>query len=277
MADESMDVCLVAVQMKCRPGDVKWNLARAEGLIDRVSSTFLEGKTIICLPELFSTGYNLERDTFVKLAEFVPGPTVNKLVSWANKYGAYIHAGIAEKGRAGVVYDSSILVSSRGLLGSYRKMHLAGDYEEKIFAPGREVSVVATKLGGLGLMICYDQVYPEMARKLAMSGAEIILHSSAWSNIPREMDWGAKEYRVFSNARAMENTVFMVSSNRIGVEGKFRFVGQSRVIAPWGEVLAERRHGEGCALAKVDLETLKKCRSIHPCLEKPSRRSPRIK
>lgn len=269
MTAENMYACLVAVQMRCRPGDVKWNLARADGLIGRSSGAFLEGRTIICLPELFSTGYNLKRDVFVKLAEFIPGETVDELGGWASEYGAYIHAGIAEKSRrAGVVYDSSVLISPQGrLLASYRKIHLADDFEKGLFAPGRKTSVVSTKLGGLGLMICYDQVFPELARRLAMSGAQIILHSSAWSNIPRRMDWGAREYRVFSNARAMENTVFLISSNRVGVEGEFRFVGQTRVIAPWGEVLAERRHGEGCVLAKVDLETLRECRSVHPCLE----------
>ena len=267
-----MDACLVAVQMKCRPGDVKWNLARAESLIDRSSGAFVKGRTIICLPELFSTGYNLRRDAFVKLAEYLPGQTVDELASWASKYGAYIHAGIAEKGREGVVYDSSVLVSPRGrLLASYRKIHLADVFEKRIFAAGTKTSVAKTKLGGLGSMICYDQVFPELARRLAMSGAQIILHASAWSNVPREMDWGAREYRVFSNTRAMENTVFLISSNRIGVEGEFSFVGQTRVVAPWGEILAERRRGEGCALAKVNLQTLRQCRSIHPCLEERTR------
>jgi len=267
-AAENMYACLAAVQMKCRPGDVKWNLTRAQGLIDRTKSDFLDGRTIICLPELFSTGYNMKRGAYVRLAELIPGETVDELASWASSFGAYIHGGIAEKGREGVVYDSSVLMSPQGrLLASYRKIHLADDFEKGIFAPGRKVSVVGTKLGGLGLMICYDQVFPELARKLARSGAQIILHSSAWSHVPRKMDWGAREYRIFSNARAMENTVFLVSSNRVGVEGKFRFVGQTRVIAPWGEILAEKSHGEGCALAKVNLETLRQCRSIHQCLE----------
>jgi predicted amidohydrolase len=118
--------------------------------------------------------------------------------------------------------------------------------------------------------------FPEVARKLATSGAEIILRSSAWSDLSHEMDWGAEEYRIFSAVRAMENTAFVVSSNRTGTEGKFSFVGQTRVIAPWGEILAERRQGEGYAITKVDLETLKRCRSAHPCLEEEKQQTPGV-
>ncbi len=229
---------------------------------------FVDGRTVICLPELFASGYSLGRKGFQKIAEPIPGPTVGRLSSWAQRYGAYVCGGVPEAGEeAGTVYDSSVLVSPQGkLLRKYRKIHLAGTYEKGIFKPGADVVVVPTKMGGLGLAICYDQVFPELTRRLALAGAEIVLHSSAWSDFPRKMDWGAREYGVLSTARAMESTVFFVSSNRTGVEGEFRFVGQTRVVAPWGEVLASRNRAEGCAVAKVNLKTLKQCRKVHPCL-----------
>jgi predicted amidohydrolase len=253
--------------MQARPGDPEWNGARVEKLIQQAASEFIDGRTVICLPELFASGYSLGRKGFQKVAERIPGPTVGRLSGWAQRYGAYVCGGIPEVGEAGTIYDSSVLLSSQGkLLGKYRKIHLAGAYEKGIFSPGADAVVVSTKMGGIGLAICYDQVFPELARRLALAGADIVLHSSAWSDFPRKMDWGARDYGVLSTARAMENTVFFVSSNRTGVEGKFRFVGQTRVIAPWGEVLASRNRAEGCAVAKVDLKTLKKCRKVHPCL-----------
>lgn len=236
-------------------------------MIQQDASKFIDGRTVICLPELFVSGYSLGRNGFQEVAESIPGPTVDMLSDWAQRYGAYICGGIPEAGEAGTLYDSSVLVSPQGkLLGKYRKMYLAGAYEKGIFKPGVETKVVSTKMGGLGLAICYDQIFPELTRELALEGAEIVLHSSAWSDLPRKMDWGARDYGVFSTARAMENTVFFVSSNRTGVEGEFRFVGQTRVVAPWGEVLASRNRAEGCVVAQVDLETLQHCRKVHPCL-----------
>src|SRR5205814_4211826 len=100
-------------------GDVDWNLGRARSLIEKAKGGFLDGRTVICLPELFATGYGLGRLGFAKLSESVPGPTVETLSSWSQEFGAFIHAGLAEKGEAGAVYDSSVLISPPGkLLGN---------------------------------------------------------------------------------------------------------------------------------------------------------------
>lgn len=243
-------------------------------LIERASATFSKGRTVVCLPELFATGFDLTPKEFRELAEPIPGPTVKTLAAWARRFGAYVCGGIAEKGKPGVVYDTSVLLSPKGrFLGSYRKIHLAGDHEKGIFTPGNSTTVIPTSLGALGLSICYDQVFPELSRKLAYSGADIILHSSAWSHFPREMDWGPKEYDVFSVARAMENGVFVVSSDRTGTEGRFSFVGQTRIVSPWGKVLDKVDRGEGCALTRTNLDVLQQSRSIHPCVEE-ERRAP---
>lgn len=258
--------------MRCKPGRTQWNLARAESLIERASASFIKDRTVVCLPELFATGYDLTRQEFQELAEAIPGPTAKRLAAWAKRFKAYVCGGIAEKGRPGTVYDTSVLVSPSGkLLGSYRKIHLAGDHEKSIFTPGNGVTVARTKLGGMGLSICYDQVFPELTRKLAFGGADIILHSSAWSSFPREMDWGPREYGIFSIARAMENCVFVVSSDQTGSEGSFRFVGRTRVVAPWGKVLAARERGEGYAIARTNLDVLQLSRSVHPCLQEEAR------
>jgi predicted amidohydrolase len=269
-----LEACLVAVQTKAKAGRVPWNLTHTENLIESVRANFIEDRTVICLPELFATGYDLSPSAFAKLAETIPGPTVDTLSNWAQKFRAYICGGLPEKeeGKSGDVYDSTILVSPEGkLLGRYRKIHLAGDHERGIFKPGRGLPVIQTALGRMGLLICYDQVFPEPTRRMAFQGTDIILHSSAWSTFPHKMDWGSKEYDIFSITRAMENAVFFVSSNRTGTEGKFKFVGRTRIIAPWGKVLASREREEGCALARVNLDLLQQSRSVHPCLEEERR------
>lgn len=229
----------------------------------------LDGRTIICLPELFTTGYNLSREDFMKISEPVPGPTCDRLSMIAQELGAYIYGGLAERcDETSAIFDSSILISPDGkLLAKYRKIHLAGKHEKEIFSPGDRPISVSTKAGRLGLMICYDVVFPELSRSLALLGSEIILHCSAWYSIPREMDWDARQYEILVNARAMENTVFIVSSNRVGVEGDFSFVGHSCIAAPWGELLGQKKEGEGCISTTIDLGLIKKCRAIHPCLE----------
>ncbi|MEM4211513.1 MAG: carbon-nitrogen hydrolase family protein [Nitrososphaerota archaeon] len=264
-----MDVCLLAVQMRCESGKIDENIARAERLLNDCRDVLMDNRTIICLPELFTTGYNLSREEFMRISEPVPGPTSDKLCIFAQEVGAYVYAGLVERvEEAREIFDSSVLISPSGkLIAKYRKIHLAGEYEKEIFSPGKEVVTASTDIGRLGLMICYDVVFPELSRSLALLGSDIILHCSAWYSIPREMDWGARHYKTLLNARAMENTVFIVSSNRVGTEGKFSFVGHSCIASPWGEILAEKKGGEGCISAVINLEMLKKCRIIHPCLQ----------
>jgi predicted amidohydrolase len=263
-----LEVCLIAVQMECRTGEVDANILRAASLLRQRRDLMLDGRTIICLPELFTTGYSLSREDFMRISEPVPGPTCDKLSILAQELGAYIYGGLAERcEETSSIYDSSILISPSGkLLAKYRKIHLAGKHEKEVFSPGDWPVAVSTEVGNLGLMICYDAVFPELSRSLALLGSEIILHCSAWYSIPREMDWGARHYEILVNARAIENTVFVVSSNRTGVEGEFSFVGHSCIAAPWGDILAQKNEGEGCVSITIDLDLIKKCRTIHPCL-----------
>jgi len=254
--------------MECKKGEVDANILRATNLLRGCEDMMLEDRTIICLPELFTTGYSLSREDFMRISEPIPGPTCDKLSILAQELGAYIYGGLAERCEdTSPIYDSSILISPSGkLIAKYRKIHLAGKHEKEVFSPGDRPVVVSTDIGKLGLMICYDVVFPELSRSLTLLGSEIILHCSAWYSIPREMDWGARHYEIFVNTRAMENTVFIASSNRTGIEGEFSFVGNSCIIAPWGDILAQKRDGEGCVSITFDPCLVNKCRTIHPCL-----------
>jgi predicted amidohydrolase len=254
--------------MNCKTGDVEANLARAGELLSQVEGQIVPGRTVICLPELFSTGYNLSREGFEELAPEAEARTKEWLAETARELKAYLCGGYPEPGGDGQLYDSALLVSPEGVaLQNYRKIHLAGQVEKAIFTPGGEARAVKTEVGGLGVLICYDHIFPELARTLALEGATILLHPSAWYGDPTTpMDWGGREFLAFRVVRAMENTVFMVSANLCGVEGRFRFVGRAGVIAPWGEVLADLEDREGVVLAAVEEEALERCRRIHPAL-----------
>jgi len=256
----TVKVCLAAVQMDCKLGKVNDNLGKAMKLIDSVKSSILRGATLFCLPELFSTGYKLEED-FVRIAEDIPGRTSSRLSDIARNYGVYVVGGIAEKSdEPDIVYNTTVIISPKGeLLGKYRKIHLAGELERKVFTSGRDMSFFDTPFGRVGVVICYDQVFPELARCLALANCDIIAHSSAWYTTEKEKSWidPGKYYTSFLTARAMENAVFWISANRVGVEDELMFVGRSCIVAPWGKTLSILGDEEGVAIARIDTEELR--------------------
>ena len=254
-----MKACLAAVQMDCELGKVNDNLDKAEKLIDSAKNSILRGATLLCLPELFSTGYKLE-ENFVRVSEDIPGKTSSRLSDIARNYEIYIVGGVAEKSDdPGIVYNTTVIISPEGeLLGKYRKIHLAGELERTVFTSGRNMSFFDTPFGRVGVLICYDQAFPELARCLVLAKCDIIAHSSAWYTTEQEKRWidPGKYYTSFLTARAMENTVFWVSANRVGVEDELMFVGRSCIVAPWGKTLSILEDEEGVAIAKIDTEEL---------------------
>jgi len=194
---------------------------------------------LVVLPELAATGYFFRSPEDARsVAEEVPdGATVRRMEAWARESGATIVAGLVE--RAGeTLYNSAVVVTPRGWLGTYRKVHLY--YQEKLhFAPGDlgfPVWTVTDRAGRayrLGVMVCFDWYFPEAARSLALAGADVIAHPSnlVRSDCPRSMP-----------IRALENHVFTVTANRIGNEEsageRLSFIGRSLICDPRGEVLA---------------------------------------
>jgi predicted amidohydrolase len=190
---------------------------------------------LIVLPELFNTGYRFRSaKEALRLAEKVDGgPTVERLIEVARAKKAFIVAGLAE--RAGKkVYNSSVLVGPKGLVGTYRKAHLFST-EKRLFTPGNmPFKVYDIGKAKIGMMICFDWIFPEAARTLALKGADIICHPSnlVLPHCPKAMI-----------TRCLENRVFAITANRVGTEArvgkeKLRFIGKSGIVAPDGEVLA---------------------------------------
>jgi predicted amidohydrolase len=209
-------------------GDVDYNLFTALGALGSTKSD------LYVLPELFSTGYLFgSRKELSDLAEPVPsGPTTRGLIQFCRSERCAIVAGVAEK-EGKKFYNSAILVGPRGLIGKYRKTHLFN--QEKLwFHPGNTgFQVWRYKNARIGLMICFDWIYPEAARALALKGADIICHPS---NLVLPYCQAAMK------TRSIENRVFTITANRVGKEirGKVEltFSGMSQITDPLGGVLA---------------------------------------
>jgi omega-amidase len=199
------------------------------------SDAALQGADFLCLPEYFSTGSVLGR--FGELAESVPGKTTDELGSIAKKNNISIIASLAEKDSEGL-YNTAVLISREGeLLGKHRKIHLFLD-EGKFLARGKECEAVGTKQCKLGMMVCYDAIFPELARSLALKGAEIIFVPANWPD-PFQHQW-----ELATSARALDNQVWVVATNRCGKDERFTYFGKSRVVNPYGETVCECGPGE---------------------------------
>jgi predicted amidohydrolase len=217
-------------------GDVEKNLSRVASLIEGVEADLL------VLPELFNTGYLFtSKQEAIDLAEEIPdGRTPKALLAMAKEKGVHLVAGMAERDD-GRIHNSAVLVSPRGHVGTYRKIHLF--YEEKLwFDPGdREPEVFDIGLCRVGVMVCFDWFFPETTRILALRGADVVCHSANLV-LPYCQD--------AMITRCLENRVFAVTSNRTGSEqrgGKtLAYTGRSQIVDPRGNVLcrAERETDE---------------------------------
>ncbi|TVM03725.1 MAG: acyltransferase [Candidatus Brocadia sp. WS118] len=201
--------------------------------IDKAMATIQSlNADLFVLPELFNTGYQFtSREEVLALAERVPdGQTTRAFVKLSKERGMYIVAGLAER-ENGRCYNSSILVGPDGFIGCYRKLHLFY-YEKQWFEPGnRKLAVYDIGKAKVGVMICFDWFFPEVARYLAVEGADIICHPAnlVLPYCPQAMI-----------TRCIENRVFAVTANRIGTESRseepLTFIGTSQIVGPKGEI-----------------------------------------
>jgi len=202
------------------------------------------------LPELFASGYQfLSPDETRSFGEIVPeGPTTQALLSFAAEMGCHLVAGLPELD-GDRVYNASVLVGPDGVLACYRKLHLF--YEEKQnFAPGdRPFTVIDIGCARVGMMICFDHLFPESARSLALQGADVIAH-------PANLVLPDLAQRTMS-IRALENGVYTATANRVGTESRgsesLTYTGQSQIVAPDGSILA-RLDTANAEIAVVEID-----------------------
>lgn len=228
------------------PGE---NLEKAVNYIENLVE---EGVDLVLLPEMFNSGYGLDEQT-VKAAVEMQEETVETLSALSDYNDIAIVAGIINK-TADNVYDSSITMLPYGEPIYYNKTHLFRG-EKKVFAPGNVLKTFEFAGVRFGTLICYEIGFPEVARKLARKeGAQVLLVPFAFGRERREI------YEVATRARAIENGCFLAAASQSGRAPSMKLVGQSRIIAPSGELLCNCGDGEGFCLADIDLRQVEKYR-----------------
>lgn len=220
---------------------------------------------LVVLPEVFNSG--LDHKKFEEHAEAIPDQTTMFLSGYAEQYNTNIIGGsIITKDPDGLLRNTSIAVNRKGqIIGKYNKIHTFSCYgikESDYITSGNKAVVVDMDFGKVGLSICYDLRFPELYRTLAYEGAEIIVCPAAWP-YPRFEHW-----LTLNKARALENQCYMVAVNQCEQVTLSRInIGQSMVVNPWGEVIANAGSNEGVVMAEIDLDSLKKLRKEFPVLK----------
>ena len=255
--------------------DIKLNLDKAARGIESAAK---KGAEVVCLQELFRSRYfpRTEDAANFKLAETIPGPTTEALGRLAKKKKLVVIASLFEKRSAGIYHNSAVVIGSDGsIMGKYRKMHIPDDpgfYEKFYFTPG-DLGFLSfdTAVAKVGVLICWDQWFPEAARLTALSGAEILFYPTAIGWLPTEPPAAAKAQRsaweLVQRGHAVANGIYVAVPNRVGREGKLKFWGGSFVAGPSGEVIAHAgSESEEILIARCDLEKIAEARQSWPFL-----------
>jgi N-carbamoylputrescine amidase len=269
------------IQTSCS-ADPKANLKKTLAAVERAAK---QGAKIICTQELFRSQYfcQSEDHEFFKLAEKIPGPTTEAFQKIAKKYRVVIIASLFEKRASGIYHNTAAIIDADGsLLGIYRKMHIPDDplfYEKFYFTPG-DLGFKAwqTKYAKIGVLICWDQWYPEGARLTAMQGAEILFYPTAIGWHPGEKKkYGERQHNAWETiqrSHAIANGCYVCVPNRIGHEvlkkvgGEgIEFWGQSFVAGTSGEILAKASSNkEEILVTSLDLKNVDTTRTHWPFL-----------
>ena len=264
------------VQMSC-VADVSSNITKAAEQIKIAAS---KGANIVCLQELFTSLYFCDVETYenFELAEAIPGKTTNVMCEVAKECGVVIIASLFEKRTSGIYHNTTAVIDADGTyLGKYRKMHIPDDpayYEKFYFTPGDlGYKNFDTKFGRIGVLICWDQWYPEAARITALMGAEILFYPTAigWATSQDEAT-NVEQYNAWQTmqrSHAIANGVHVVSVNRVGFEqdGKMKFWGGSFVSNPFGTLLYKASQDkEETSVVEIDTSKTDSYRTHWPFL-----------
>jgi predicted amidohydrolase len=225
------------------------------------------GAELVVFPEISLQGYPPDLTSFYperiqaaydNAESVADGPHVRQIVEQARALGVHTVFGMNETGDApGVIYNTMVLTGPDGLIGTYRKVHV-GITEQLTWRRGDDWPVYETALGRIGMLICYDKMWPESTRELMLRGADLLVMSTAWPMVNGEQDpetniW-AELYRLYDRARAAENSRWFVSSNFAGDFGGCRFLGLSQIVDPMGRVVATTGAlTPGIAVADIDI------------------------
>jgi N-carbamoylputrescine amidase len=267
--------------------------------IDRVREAAARGAQIVCLKELFNAPYfcKAQKCERFDIAEPIPGPTTDRMQSLAKELGIVLVVPLFERQARGVYRNSAAIIDADGsLLGVYRKMHIPDDplyYEKYYFTPGESATddridsigqvakqasgfrVWKTRYANIGVLICWDQWYPEAARITALLGADILFYPTAIGWHPAEKsEFGQAQveaWRTMQRSHAIANGVFVASPNRVGHEDEagtdgIDFFGNSFIADPFGRILAEAGTDPAILIANCDPQLIEETRRNWPFL-----------
>ncbi len=243
------------------------NLRKTLQLVEEAAK---KGAQIICLQELYRTRYfpQEEIQDAAKYSETIPGESTQAFAKLAKKYKTVIIVPLFEKAPNGKFYNSAVVVDADGkLLDTYHKIHVPQDpmfYEQNYFELGDlGYKIYNTAYAKIGVLICYDQWFPEAARILTLKGAEIIFYPTAIGYIKdhtsADGDWH-DAWQTVQRGHAIANGVHLAAVNRVGEEGELEFWGGSFVCDAFGKILAKAGDKEEIIVAKVDLNFNKRIR-----------------
>lgn len=269
------------IQQRCSP-DRGENLARSCAMISRAAEA---GARLVVLQELHATPYfcQVEDPALFDLAEPIPGPTCQTLADVAASLGVVLVASLFERRGPGLYHNTAVVFERDGsLAGSYRKMHIPDDpgfYEKFYFTPGDlGFTPIRTSVGSLGVLVCWDQWYPEAARLMALAGAQILIYPTAigWdpADPAEERERQRDAWVTVQRGHAVANGLPLLAVNRVGFEPSAQgaesgilFWGNSFAAGPQGEILVQGgREEEQVLLAELDLARSEKVRRIWPFL-----------
>ncbi len=249
MPDRNVNVGIVQMSCSSNPEE---NLNKA---IQKIKEAAKQGAQIVCLQELFRSLYFCDVEDYenFKLAESIPGPSTDALSKTAKELGVVIVASLFEKRAEGLYHNTTAVLDADGTyLGKYRKMHIPDDpgyYEKFYFTPGdMGYKVFDTKFAKIGVLICWDQWYPEAARITALKGAEMLFYPTAigWHYAQDEATNNEQyqAWQTIQRSHSVANGIPVISVNRIGKEAEMNFWGGSFVTNSFGRVLYQASHTE---------------------------------
>jgi len=268
-------VLSVGLVQMCCSADADENLAKALAGIEDAAA---RGARLVVLQELFRTPYfcQAEEQTRFDLAEPIPGPTTEAVAKVAAACRVSVVASVFERRAPGLYHNTAVVLDADGTIaGLYRKMHIPDDplyFEKFYFTPGDlGFRAIETRAGRIGTLVCWDQWFPEAARLTALAGAQVLTYPTAigWETGARP-EWETAEHDAWETAQrahAIANGVFVVATNRVGVEERLTFWGQSFVADPFGRILARASADrEETLVVDCDLSQIEEVRRGWPFL-----------
>ena len=243
-------------QFDVKLGDIESNLKKVTKGLHILGD---RNVNMAVLPEMWSCGFDNQR--LLDHARQTPF-IIDKLSKIASRYNMLIAGSLPEASGKDIFNTIYVIDSNGEQSGFYRKIHLFSPTEEdRYFSAGNRAVVCSTSICPIGLMICYDLRFPELCRSITLKGALVVIISAQWPT-GRIRHWD-----ILSQARAIENQIFIVAANRCGKEKEIEFGGHSQIISPTGEILSMAEEGECASETEINLHNIEEFRDKIPCLK----------